>query len=88
VGISVVVQMRTVAGPSRHVQCVLRGGPHTATSHCRRVHVVSAAVAEARLIAHQHLTGRSRCPFGQCVGGCAIHRPVVDCTTSPTVGMN
>jgi hypothetical protein len=50
---------------------------------------VSDAVAEARLVAHQHLTGRSRCPFGQAVGGgCMIHRPVADRTTSPTVGMN
>jgi hypothetical protein len=28
-----VLEIRTVAGPSRHVQCVLSGGPYTVWSH-------------------------------------------------------
>ena len=34
------VEMRTVAGPSRHVQCVLSGGPYTVWSQVRHVQVV------------------------------------------------
>jgi hypothetical protein len=45
------LEMRTVAGPSRHVQWVLRGGPYTVASHARHVQVVCpAAVAEASLV--------------------------------------
>ena len=43
---------------------------------------VSAAVTEAGVMPDEHLPGR--CPLGQCV----IHRFVVDCTKSPTAGMN
>jgi hypothetical protein len=33
-------EMRTVANPSRVVQCVLSGGPYTVAAHLRQVHVV------------------------------------------------
>ena len=34
------VEMRTVAGPSRAVQCVFSGGPYTVSSQLRHVQVV------------------------------------------------
>jgi len=36
-------QIRTLAGPSRAVQCFAIGGPYTASSHVRQVHVVCPA---------------------------------------------
>ena len=55
--------MRTVAGPSRHVQWVLSGGPYTvciagAAGPCG----VSAAVTEAGLMTYQHFTGAEGVP--------------------------
>jgi hypothetical protein len=47
-GQSRAVEIRTVAGPSRHLQCVLL---------LARPRGVPAAVPKARLMAHQHLAG-------------------------------
>jgi hypothetical protein len=33
-------EIRTAAGPSRHVQCVFTGGPYTVWPHVRHVQVV------------------------------------------------
>jgi hypothetical protein len=34
------VEIRTVAGPSRHVQCLLSGGPYTTASQVRQCQLV------------------------------------------------
>jgi hypothetical protein len=34
------LEIRTVAGPSRVLQCVFSGSPYTVSSHVRHVHVV------------------------------------------------
>jgi hypothetical protein len=50
----VTFEIRTVAGPSSVVQCVLRGGPNTVSSHMRHVHVVCPpAVPEASDVADE-----------------------------------
>jgi hypothetical protein len=38
------VEIRTVAGPSSVVQCVLSGGPYTVSPHMRHVQVVCPTV--------------------------------------------
>ena len=40
VGIYVMLDMRTVAGPSSVVQCVLSGGPFTVSSQVRQCRLV------------------------------------------------
>ena len=49
------LEIRTVAGPSRQVQWVLRGGPHTSGRMCDSPCGVSAAVTEAGVMPDEHL---------------------------------
>jgi hypothetical protein len=42
--------MRTVAGPSSAVQCVLSGGPYTVWSHVRQVQVGGVSAAQRKLL--------------------------------------
>ena len=52
------LEMRTVAGPSRHVQWTLSGGPCTVWVACAAGPCcVSAAVAEAGLMPHEYFAG-------------------------------
>ena len=76
-----VVEMRTVAGPSRVWQCVLSGGPYTVSPHVRHVQVVCPRQAWCPA---RTWFGPKVCPFGQRVGGCVIHFPAVVRTKSPS----
>jgi len=65
------VEIGTVAGLSRHVQCVLSGGPYTVSSHVRHVHVVCPPPCPRQAWwPTRTWFGPSVCPFGHRVGGC------------------
>jgi len=75
-------EMRTTAGPSRHVQWVLSGGPYTVWSHVRHVQVVCPPPwpRQASRWPTSTSPGPSWCPLGHRVGGWVIHFPAVVCT--------
>jgi hypothetical protein len=73
------VEIRTVAGPSSVVQCVLSGGPYTVSSHVRHVQLgCDHRHARGTLDAPRGPSPGPRvCPLGRRVGGWAIRFRVV-----------
>jgi hypothetical protein len=76
------LEIRTTAGPSSHVQCVLSGGPYAVWSHMRQVHMVWPPPRQATCPTRTWF-GPSGWPFGHRVGGWVIHCPRRFCTRSP-----
>ena len=77
-GYNAALQIRTVAGPSRHVQCVLSGGPYTVWSQVRHVQVVCPPPCPRHAWwPTRTWFGPSGWPLGHRVGGWVIHSPRV-----------
>jgi hypothetical protein len=79
------VEIRTVAGPSRHAQWVLSGGPYTVVSHWRHVHLVCPPPwPEAGLVTDEHRAGGEAVTVRVSRRWVGIHFPLVVCTSSPS----